>query len=328
VSIGAHDGSSGRPSVTAEPVQSSAPGKIILFGEHAVVYGEPAIAVPVTEVEAEASVVPAPGGHGLTLVAADLGESFPLGDAPPGDPLAMAAQLTLDLLGVPPPDARLTVRSTIPIASGLGSGAAVSTALVRALARFLGHALEPADVSALVYAVEKIHHGTPSGIDNTVIAYEKPVYFVREARVGPSPLSVGAPFRLLIGDTGLPSPTRRLVDRVRARREEDRAGCDAILEQIGSVARRGRRAIEEGRVGDLGPLMTENHRLLVELGVSSPALDALVNAACSTGATGSKLSGAGQGGNMLALAPPGAEGPVTRALRDAGAVRVIETTVS
>ena len=309
------------------PVHSSAPGKVILFGEHAVVYGEPAVAVPVTEVEARASVVPAQMGRGLTLVASDLGESFALNRAPEGEPLALAARLTLDFLGVSPPDATLTVRSTIPIASGLGSGAAVSTALVRALAHFFGQALEPAEVSTLVYEVEKIHHGTPSGIDNTVIAYGRPVYFVRGVPSGPMPLSVGAPFSLLIGDTGLPSPTRQLVSSVRARREQDRTECDGILKRIGSIARRGRRAVEAGQVRRLGPLMTENHRLLVELGVSSSALDALVDAAREAGALGSKLSGAGQGGNMLALIPPSAGGRVERALREAGAVRVIRTAV-
>ena len=204
---------------------------------------------------------------------------------------------------------------------------AVSTALVRALAHFLGHALEPAEVSTLVYEVEKIHHGTPSGIDNTVIAYEQPVYFVRGGPLEPVPLSVGAPFSLLIGDTGLPSPTKRLVSSVRARRERDRTECDAILERIGSITRRGRRAMEAGQVRKLGRLMTENHRLLVALGVSSPALDALVDAAREAGAMGSKLSGAGQGGNMLALIPPSAAGRVTRALQEAGAVRVIRTAV-
>ena len=310
------------------PVESSAPGKVILFGEHAVVYGEPAIAVPVSEVEARATVEPAPSNSGLTLIAADLEERFTLAEAPAGDPLALAARLTLDRLSVPVPDATVVVRSSIPIASGLGSGAAVSTAVVRALAEFMGGALSSAQVSELVFEVEKIHHGTPSGIDNTVIAYEQPVYFVRAESSSPRLVSVGAPFTLVIADTGLPSPTKRLVSRVRVGWKRDRTRYGTLFEKIGDVAREGYRKIEAGDVEALGPLMDRNHALLVQLGVSSPTLDRLVDAAREAGASGAKLSGAGQGGNMLALVDPGDAEDVTRKLKGAGATHVICTTVA
>ena len=107
---------------------------MILFGEHAVVYGRPALAVPVTQVQAEAVVEPGEAGAGLTIVAADLGETIAVRDAPADHPLAAAARLTLVKFGLDNPDWRVTVRSTIPIASGMGSGAAVSAAIVRALA--------------------------------------------------------------------------------------------------------------------------------------------------------------------------------------------------
>lgn len=314
--------------VTHASVRCSAPGKAILFGEHAVVYGKPAIAVPVTQVEATASMEPAPPGSGLMLIAADLGESFNLAAAPPDAPLAVAARLTLAHLTASAPDATLTVRSTIPIASGLGSGAAVSTALVRALATFIGSSLTPAEVSDLVYQVEKIHHGTPSGIDNTVIAYERPVYFFRTASSGPELLSVGAPFNLLIADTGLPSPTKRLVSRVRIGWQREPPRYEALFDQIGDVVREARRQIEAGSVRALGPLMNENHALLVDLGVSSPILDMLVDVARAAGAMGAKLSGAGQGGNILALVEPERMQEVTVALSKAGAVRTIATTVA
>jgi len=309
-------------------VQSSAPGKAILFGEHAVVYGEPAIAVPVTEVAATASVGPASPSSGLTIVAADLGESFELAAAPPEAPLAVAARLTLDHLALSVPDAVLTVRSTIPIASGLGSGAAVSTAVVRALAAFVGAVLSPAEVSALVYEVEKIHHGTPSGIDNTVIAYERPVYFVRGEPSRVALVSVGAPFQLVIADTGLSSPTKRLVTRVSIAWRRHKAHYEALFQRIGDVAREACRRIETGDVVALGPLMDDNHALLAKLGVSSPTLDRLVEVARSAGAMGAKLSGAGQGGNLLALVEAETASGVSAALREAGAVRTIHTIVT
>jgi mevalonate kinase len=309
-------------------VDSSAPAKAILFGEHAVVYGEPAIAVPVTQVEATAQIEPAPTGSGLTLIAADLGKSFNLAASPTDAPLIVAARLTLEHLSASIPDAILTVQSTIPIASGLGSGAAVSTALVRALAGYIGVSLSPAVVSDLVYEVERIHHGTPSGIDNTVIAYEQPVYFVRQENSKPELISVGAPFHLVIADSGLPSPTKRIVSRVRAARQRETARYDALFERIGDVVREARCRIEVGDVNGLGPLMDENHALLVDLGVSSPTLDTLVSAARGADALGTKLSGAGEGGNVLALVKAGTVDQVDVALRKAGATRTIRTTVT
>jgi mevalonate kinase len=307
------------------PVRSSAPGKVILFGEHAVVYGQPAIAVPVTQVKATATIEAAPIGSGLTIVASDLDERYTLAKAPQNDPLAVAAQVTLTHLAMPEPDATLTIQSTVPIASGMGSGAAVSTALVCALAKFLGQPLEPREASELVYEVEKIHHGTPSGIDNTVIAYEKPIYFVRGKPV--ERLTAGKPFTLLIADTGNPSPTGKIVERVRHKREREPAHYDALFDQIGDVADEGRRAIESGDIEELGPLMDENHELLIELGVSSSLLDDLVETARLTGALGAKLSGAGQGGNMIALVEDDFADQVADALRDADAARVIQTKV-
>jgi mevalonate kinase len=307
------------------PVRSSAPGKVILFGEHAVVYGQPAIAVPVTQVKATATIEAAAIGSGLMIVAADLDERYALAKAPQNDPLAVAAQATLTHLAIPEPDATLTIQSTVPIASGMGSGAAVSTALVCALAKFLGQPLEPKEASELVYEVEKIHHGTPSGIDNTVVAYEKPIYFVRGKPV--ERLTVGNPFTLLIADTGNPSPTGKIVGRVRRKREREPAHYDALFDQIGDVADEARRAIESGDVEALGPLMDENHELLIELGVSSSLLDDLVETARLAGALGAKLSGAGQGGNMIALVEDDFADQVAEALRDADAVRVIQTKV-
>ncbi len=319
-----------------ETTRASAPGKIILFGEHAVVYGRPAIAAPVTQAKATVTVKPARPGSGLALVAADLGTRVTLDTAPADDPLAAAAHLTLAHNDAPCPDAVAVIRSTIPIASGLGSGAAVSTALVRGLAEFLGFELLPAEVSAIVFEVEKIHHGTPSGIDNTVIAYEQPVYFVRDPRGSErakiEPLPVGARFRLLIADTGISSPTKLVVEDVRRGWQREPNHYEALFDRIGAVVEAGRSAIERGEVEALGPLMDENQDLLVELGVSSSRLDQLVEVARSAGALGAKLSGGGRGGNMLALVEEVGAGAanekLTEALKNAGAVSVIETIVT
>lgn len=315
--------------MSGAPVQASAPGKAILFGEHAVVYGHPAIAVPVSQVAARATIRPAPASSGLTVVAPDVGQRLTLSAARASNPLAVAARLTLRHLSVAEPDATLVIESSIPIASGLGSGAAVSTALVRALAEFLDRSLSRAEVSELVFEVEKIHHGTPSGIDNTVVAYGQPIYFERTATSRPELelISVGAPFSLLVVDSGLPSPTRRIVSRVRAGWRRDPEHHEALFHRIGAIARDARERIETGNRDALGSLMDRNHTLLVELGVSSPALNRLVEVARAAGARGAKLSGAGEGGCVLALIDAERAGYATEMLDRAGAVRVIHTTV-
>jgi mevalonate kinase len=305
--------------------KASAPGKAILLGEHAVVYGQPAIAVPVSDLRATASVEPAEAGSGLTIVALDIDESTTLAAAPPDHPLAAAARVVIERAGAAEPDGTLTVRSDVPIASGLGSGAAVSTAMVRALAGFLGLSLTAEDVSALVFEVERIHHGTPSGIDNTVVAYEQPLYFV--SGQPPERIDVGLPFSLLIADSGTPSSTREVVADVRQAWEADPARCDALFDQIGETVNSARRALEAGDTQELGALMDQNQDLLCKLGVSSRSLDHLVEAARLADAFGAKLSGAGAGGSMIALVDEELADDVAQALTRAGARKVFRTTL-
>ena len=320
-----------------------APGKVILFGEHAVVYGRPALAVPVTQVQAEAVVEPGEIGAGLTIVAADLGETIAVRAAPADHPLAAAARLTLVKFGLSDPDWRVTVHSTIPIASGMGSGAAVSAAIVRAVVEAGSWKLDclrskrgsspappppcsPADVSALVYEVEQLHHGTPSGIDNTVVVYGQPVYFVRGQP--PQMFHIGLPFTLAIADTGIHSPTKVAVGDVRRAWEREPLRFESLFDQVAVVVEAARSAIAAGQPERLGPLMDENHALLQEISVSSPELDALVAAARSAGALGAKLSGAGRGGNIIALVTTDSASRVAKALVAAGAVRVVVTEVA
>jgi mevalonate kinase len=308
------------------PVTATAPGKVIIFGEHAVVYGQPAIAAPVHQAQATAIIEPGEPGSGLVLSAVDLGRVLPLAEAPEDDPLAAITRLALAHLDAPAPDARLTIRSTLPIASGMGSGAAVSTAIVRALAAWVGRELRAETVSSLVYEVEKLHHGTPSGIDNTVVAFGTPVYFVRGQPI--ETFDVGATLHLLVADTGVASSTRVAVGDVRRAWQADTDHYEALFAQVGELVCQARELIEAGgETTRLGALMNRNHGLLCDMGVSSSELERLVLAAREAGAQGAKLSGAGRGGNMIALVGPGEQGRVAGALRQAGAVRVIETAL-
>ncbi len=311
---------------------ATAPGKIILFGEHAVVYGRPAIAVPVASVKARAVVSAdlraAPGQ--VRLQAPDIGLEANLDKLPETHPLAAAARAVLAALGLNrSPACLLRVTSTIPVASGLGSGAAVTVALARAYSAFLGQPLSDEQVSALTFEIEKLHHGTPSGIDNTVITYAMPVYFQRRADEAPliETFNVPQPFQVVIGDTGVHSPTAVSVGDVRKAWLVDTERYECLFDEIGSISQAARKAIEAGQPFDLGPLMDENQVLLRQTGVSSPELDRLVQAAKSGGALGAKLSGGGRGGNMIALVEDRAVSGVVQALQEAGAVRCLVTQV-
>ena len=303
-----------------------APGKVILFGEHAVVYGRPAIAVPVTQVAATARVEPGDTGQGVTVIAPDVGRRIRLREAAEDEPLACIVRLTLaQIKAEPDPDLTITVTSTVPVARGMGSGAAVSTAIVRALNRHFGCWLSSRAVSDLVFQTEVLYHGTPSGIDNTVVSFEKPVYFVKDE--GWEVFWVGTPLLLAIADTGVASSTREVVADLRQRHHAAPARYSAAFDRIGDVVAAARAAIEQGQTETLGQLMDENHALLQRVGVSCPELDRLVAAARSGGALGAKMSGAGWGGNMIALVTEATRGRVDMMLRLAGATRVIVTEV-
>lgn len=313
-----------------QPARAHAPGKLILFGEHAVVHHRPAIAVPLPAVQARAEAIPAEFGAGLTVHIPDANRTLRVtGELDQEDPLYNALiyplELALDALNEAIPDLEITIRSNIPVASGLGSGAALATALIRALALALGRPLNNDALNALVYEVEKRHHGNPSGIDNTVIVYERPVYFVRGTP--PEPFTVGAPLTLVVGDTGVNSPTHLAVADVARLYEREPERITPIFDRIGEIACQARAAIESGNIAALGPLMDENHALLRDLTVSSPELDALCAAARAAGATGAKLSGGGRGGNMIALVAPEAAPIVAGALRAAGATASFATTI-
>jgi mevalonate kinase len=307
---------------------ATAPGKVILFGEHAVVYGRPAIAVPVLQVRARAIVSMDPRAPTGTvwLQAPDIGLEANLKDLPENHPLAAVIHLAAEALQVVRlPACTIKVTSTIPIAGGMGSGAAVSVAILRAFSAALGHPFTDEHVSQIAYQVELIHHGTPSGIDNTVITYAKPVYYVKDKPI--EMLEVNQPFSLVIGDTGIHSPTVKAVGDLRLAREGNQQLYEGLFDTVENITTTAREAIETGKTETLGALMNENHNLLLQMEVSSPELDQLVAAARSAGALGAKLSGAGRGGSMIALVTPKTSNHVVQALESAGAVHTITTEI-
>lgn len=315
----------GRAGCVLFVVKASAPGKIILFGEHAVVYGRPALAVPVTQVHADVEVLDS-SRAGIWINAPDVDLRAELNTLPSGHPLASVIHNLFFALGIDPfPPLDIKITSTIPVASGLGSGAAVTVSLIRALSSFILHPLSFEEINVFAYEIEKLHHGTPSGIDNTVITYAKPVYFAKGKPI--EIFKVGAPFTIVIGDTGISAPTKESVGDVRKLWEADKIKWEGVFDKVGEIAKSAKQKIENGEWESLGALMNANQVLLQKMAVSSPELDKLVQAAKDAGALGAKLSGGGRGGNMIALVKADLAEAVSSALKDAGAKRIIITRV-
>jgi mevalonate kinase len=306
-------------------VNASAPGKIILFGEHAVVYGRPALAVPVTQVHVDVDVSDS-ARPGIWIHAPGVNLHAELNTLPSDHPIASVIHNFFFISRVSPsPNLEIHISSTIPVASGLGSGAAVTVALTQVLSSYLHSPMSDEEINMFAYEIEKLHHGTPSGIDNSVITYAKPVYFVKGQPI--ETFQVGEPFTIVIGDTGISAPTKESVSDVRKLWEADPAKWENVFDEVGRIAKEARERIEKGKSKELGELMNQNHTLLQKMTVSSLELDRLVLAACQAGAFGAKLSGGGRGGNMIALVTPDLAETVSQSLMETGAKRTIITQV-
>ena len=274
----------------------TAPGKIILFGEHAVVYGKPAIAIPVSGMRA--SAWSEDSENGLTINALDLGKKFNLKSE--NNQFSVLAQSILAKNNQNEPNLTINLSSKLPQGSGMGSSAATSTAVCRALSGYLGINLAENEISELVFDAEKVVHGTPSGIDNTVVAYEMPVYFIKGEK--PKTFEPGKEFFLVIGDTGIEASTKETVSNVRNNWKKEPGLMDGYFDEIERITKQGKIAIENGNEKMVGEMMNENHELLNSIGVGHNELEKLIDIAKDAGALGAKLTGGGGGGNMVALA--------------------------
>ena len=307
-------------------MKSSAPGKIILFGEHAVVYGRPALAAPVTQVHADVEITQSDTA-GIWINAPDISLHAEVNTLPSDHPIASVIHNLFFISRISPfPNIDINITSTIPVASGLGSGAAVTVAITRALSSYINYPMTDEEVNSFTYEIEKLHHGTPSGIDNTVVTYARPVYFVKGQAI--ETFTVGNPFTVVIGDTGVSAPTKESVGDVRKLWEADKVKWESLFDKVGEIAKQARSTIETGQWKSLSRLMNQNHALLQEMTVSSPELDNLVSAAMNAGALGAKLSGGGRGGNMIALVEKERAPVISEALISAGAKRTIITTIT
>ena len=305
---------------TARPESSerqAACGKIILLGEHAVVYGRPAVALPIP-LAVEAAVRKA--GDGITVVIPRWGLEQRVRANAQG--LAGILARLLGELKLDREDMTIEVFPHVPKAMGLGGSSALAVAIARALSAAYDLNLSDAEVNAFAYECEKAAHGTPSGVDNTVSTYGLPLFYQRKIDHPQSDrpefreLKLGQPLELVIGMTGKESLTAHTVAQVRAAWEQNPGRYEAVFDQIAQLTYAGSEALETGKLNELGELMNLCHGYLNALQLSTPELEDLVHIARNSGAVGAKLTGGGGGGSIVALCPD-TQDQVARALEAA-----------
>ena len=282
-------------------------GKVILLGEHAVVYGHKAIAGAI-HVGVRCSARPASVSSltaeawGLSLTASD------------DNLVARAFAALLSASGSAPK--HIDAQALLPAGAGLGSSAALCVALARALKP----GTSGAELHSLANLGESIFHDNPSGIDVALSADGGIGIYTKAG--GLKALQCPA-LPLVIGLSGVERSTAAMVSGVQERRARDQR-IDKSLEAIAALCEAGIVDLLAGNHGALGTKMTQNHRLLCDIGVSIPRLDQMVDVALEAGALGAKLTGAGGGGAMIALAPQGQE-KIVAALQDLGCEAFVTT---
>ncbi len=271
----------------------SAPGKVILLGEHAVVYGRTAIAA---SMDRYVSVRIGPAGSAALPGGVQLKEL-----ARADKRLMLALETALEWYDLSLVEVDVSAATDLPVSVGLGSSAALSVALIRALADATGEEAETSELCRRAFELEKIFHGTPSGIDSTVCAMEGLIEF--NTQDPPRRIEIGQALPLVIALGRVPRATGQVVARVRSCWQIETPTYEAIFDEIHALAEQAVTLIVEGNLTALGGLMNLNHRLLQKLEVSTPELDAMVSLARQHGALGAKLTGGGGGGAVVCLSP-------------------------
>ena len=293
-------------------------GKIILLGEHSVVYGHHAIAAPIgLSVRAKVTRAQSAGDP----VIADWDGAGTAREPISADISHRVAALITGRLGVPAAGLRVDVFSDVPRASGLGASAAFAVAVIRAMASCFDMQISDDEVSSLAFECEQIVHGTPSGIDNTVATFGRPVLFRKTGAPAGHEIRdifMPNPIPIVIGLSGVRSFTSHTVGLVRRKWQENPKRYDAIFSQIDGLVLAGVDALRRGDIPELGELMNINQGLLNALQVSSPEIEELVFIARRAGALGAKLTGGGGGGAMIAVAEPGGAERIRAAMGLAG----------
>lgn len=269
-------------------------GKVILLGEHAVVHGCPAIAVGI---ERGVTAAAAPAARDLLRLAPwDLEiRPDPSGDEPLERAFAAALESYPER-----PRVEVTAEVELPAGAGLGCSAAIGVAVLDAIDEAIGFGRPRTELAEAALVWEKVFHGNPSGIDNTMSAVGGVALYRKGEPL--QPLRSNKPLCLVVGYSGEPSSTKEMVASVARQLENDPERVNKAFEGIEVLVRNAKLAIEAGDLVALGQLLDLNHTILNALMLCTTKVDAMCQAAREAGALGAKMTGAGGGGCMFALA--------------------------
>jgi mevalonate kinase len=291
-------------------VVASAPAKVILFGEHFVVYGGPAIVLAIDKrayakaEDRKDKLVHMISAH-LKLAANIKNGILKVEQGDPKqaklkfEPVKIAVERILEKYGGNV-GLNIEINSTIPVGAGLGSSAAVVAAVTAAVGAELNLKMSKEDIFRIALEGEKIVHGTASGIDPAVATFGGTLLFQMDT--GFRPLETKTDIPLVIGDTGVERSTKIQIEKVRNMKEKYSQVAEPMMLAAREIALRANEALKDNDLNTIGELMNINHALLSGIGVSDESLEWLINAARKAGALGAKLTGAGGGGCMIALA--------------------------
>lgn len=286
-------------------------GKIILMGEHAVVYGQPAIAMPFSAAQITATIHADKKDQLNSSYYSGL-----LAQAPASlqNIQSLIANLRQDFSTGP---INCTITSSIPAERGMGSSAAVAVAITRAFFDWQ-QVYEKTNLLTYVNQAEKIAHGNPSGIDAAATSGQEPIFFQKDQPLLPFPLNLAG--CLIVADTGVKGKTRDTVSDVARLMELNPLRTQELIDNLGSLTYQAKAAITNNQPVELGFTMTQAHHILQQLSVSDGTLDRLVKVALHNGALGAKLTGGGRGGCMIALADnPATAQIIANQLQEVGA---------
>lgn len=306
--------------MTADAAFGYAPGKIILLGEHAVVYEQPALAATLDRgVRVVVSRGEGPGpvlrGTGFGI---DIERVRPDPDGSGPAALRLALERLVELYGDRVRELSFVIDGAIPAGAGLGSSAALSVAIVRGVRRYFGEDAPDDEVIADAFELERVFHGTPSGVDHSTIAHGGLVWFRRVGEdIDLERVEIPRRLRLAVGVVGSHAGTSHAVGALRERARRHERAYQRIYDGVGELVTEARECLRTGNLGALGELMDINQGYLNALGVSTPGLEALCAIARDRGALGAKLTGAGGGGAMIALVDDDPT-PIVRAFSAAG----------
>lgn len=297
------------------PDLATAHGKVILLGEHAVVYGAHAIAAPIP-LAIQARTHPGEDGIHLLIPRWGVEEKLQKG-VEHKHSIYESLDLILNKLGLANEDMKIEIFPHIPRASGLGGSAALAVAIIRSLTKYYELDLSNEEISNLAYESELIAHGSASGIDNTLATYGEFLLFQKGTPPFMKKINVPEPIPIVVGLTGIESLTAKMVADVKSRREKNTALYDNIFEEINNLTLESVKAIESYDLVKLGEYMNLCQGLLNAIQISSPELEEIIAIARKNGTLGAKLTGAGGGGAAIALCPGNAD-KVSLAIKKAG----------